>query len=113
MERGEQKPSDAPSQAVEEGRSCILEQRRVITAVTQMLDSGMLDERSSRLLEQLADCIQCSPMEAAQEPQADSEAAPQPAPPREGSPEAESTKEPGKKPGPCDFSKEPAEKRIV
>jgi hypothetical protein len=31
---------------VKEGQSCMLEQRRVIMAVTHMLDSGTLDERS-------------------------------------------------------------------
>jgi hypothetical protein len=113
MERGGQEPSDAPSQMVEEGLGCVLEQRRVIMAVTQMLDSGTLDERSSRLLEQLAGCIRCPPTETAYGPESDSEATQQPAPPREEPTEAESSEEPGKKPGPDDFSEEPAEKRIV
>ncbi len=90
-----------------------MEQRRVIMAVTQMLDSGMLDEKSSWLLEQLADCIRYPPTEATHESRACPEAAPQPAPPREEPPEAESSEEPGEKPGPDDFSEETAEKRVV
>jgi hypothetical protein len=65
MERGEQKPSNEPSQMAEEGWSCVSEQRRIIMAVTQMLDSGTLDEKSSRLLGQLARSIRCLPTEAA------------------------------------------------
>jgi hypothetical protein len=61
MERGGQKPSDAPSQMAEEGRNYMSEKRRVIMAVTQMLDSGTLDERSSQMLEQLAGYIRCPP----------------------------------------------------
>jgi hypothetical protein len=59
MERKGQEPSGGPPQVAEgEGRH-ISEQKRVIMAVTQMLDSGTLDGRSLRLLEQLADSIQC------------------------------------------------------
>jgi hypothetical protein len=80
MEKGGQEPLSKPSQMVKEGQSCMLEQRRVIMAVTHMLDSGTLDERSSRLLEQLAGCIRCRPTEAAHGSEADPEAAPQPLP---------------------------------
>jgi hypothetical protein len=59
MEREGQGSSGEPSQTAEEEQSRISERRRVITAVTQMLDSGTLDEKSLRLLEQLADCVQC------------------------------------------------------
>jgi hypothetical protein len=113
MERGGQKPSGAPFQMAEEGRSCILEKRRVIMAVTQMLDSGTLDERSSRLVEQLAVCIQCPPTETAHEPESDSEVTQQPAPPREGPMEAESSEEPGVEPNPDGISENPTEERAV
>jgi hypothetical protein len=43
------------------------EKRKIIMAVTQMLDLGTLDERSSQLLEQLADYIRRPPTEAARE----------------------------------------------
>jgi hypothetical protein len=59
MEREGQESSGELSQTAEEEQSCISEKRRVIMAVTQMLDSGTLDEKSLRLLEQLADCVQC------------------------------------------------------
>ncbi len=65
MEREGQGPSGEPSQTAEEGQSRMLEKKRVIMAVTQMLDSGTLDERSFQLLEQLADCIQRLPAETA------------------------------------------------
>ncbi len=60
MEREGQESSSEPSQTAEEEQSRVSENRRVIMAVTQMLDSGTLDEKSLRLLEQLADCVQCS-----------------------------------------------------
>jgi hypothetical protein len=59
MEREGQEFSDEPSQTAEEEQSRISERKRVIMAVTRMLDSGTLDGRSLRLLEQLADSIQC------------------------------------------------------
>jgi len=59
MERKGLGSSGEPSQTAEEGQSRMLEKKRVIMAVTQMLDSGTLDGRSLRLLEQLADSIQC------------------------------------------------------
>jgi hypothetical protein len=65
MEKGGQKPSDMPSQMAKEGRDCMSEKRKIIMAVTQMLDSGTLDERSSQLLEQLAGYIRCPPTETA------------------------------------------------
>ena len=65
MEREGQGSSGELSQTAEEEQSRILERKRVIMAVTQMLDSGTLDEKSSRLLGQLASCIRCLPVEAA------------------------------------------------
>jgi len=82
-------------------------------AVTHMLDSGTLDERSSRLLEQLASCIQCRPMEVAHGSEADPEAAPQPPPPRKEPAEADSSEELGVEPNPNSPSGEPAEKGVV
>lgn len=113
MEKGGQEPLSKPSQMVKEGQSCMLEQRRVIMAVTHMLDSGTLDERSSRLLEQLAGCIRCRPTEAAHGSEADPEAAPQPPPPRKEPAEADSSEELGVEPNPNSPSGEPAEKGVV
>jgi hypothetical protein len=50
MERGGQGSSSELSQTAEEEQSRISEKKRVIMAVTQMLDSGTLDEKSFRLL---------------------------------------------------------------
>jgi hypothetical protein len=75
MEREGQGSSSEPSQTAEEEQSRVLEKKRVIMAVTQMLDSGTLDDRSFRLLEQLADCIQCPPTETAREAEPDKQAA--------------------------------------
>ena len=102
MERGGQKPADAPSQMAEEGRNCISEKRRVIMAVTQMLDSGTLDERSSHLLEQLAGYIRCPPTETPRGPESDSGATRQPAPLAE-----ESSEESGAEPNPDGISGKP------
>ncbi len=91
----------------------MLEQRRVIMAVTQMLDTGTLDERSSQLLEQLAGYIRCLPTEAVHGSKSDPEVTPQPAPPREEPTEAESSKEPGVEPNPDGVSGNPAEEKVV
>jgi hypothetical protein len=80
-------------------------------AVTQMLDSGTLDEKSSQLLEQLASCIRCPPTETAHGPVSDPEAKQQPAPPGEGPTETESSEEPRVEPNPDGISKNPAEER--
>jgi hypothetical protein len=64
MEREGRGSSDGPPQAAEGEPNHILEKKRVIMAMTQMLDSGTLDGKSLRLLEQLADCLQCSQAEA-------------------------------------------------
>ncbi len=53
--------------ATEEEQSRIAEKRRVIVALMWILDSGPLDEKSLRLLEQLADCIQRPQAEVIQE----------------------------------------------
>jgi hypothetical protein len=75
MEREGQGSSDAPSQTAGKGQNCISEKRKVIMAVTQMLDSGTLDERSSQLLEQLAGYIRRPRTEVAREPESDGKAA--------------------------------------
>jgi hypothetical protein len=59
MEREGEESSSEPSQMAEEEQSRVSEKRRVIMAVMRILDSGTLDEKSLRLLEQLADCVQC------------------------------------------------------
>ncbi len=57
-----------------EEQSRIAEKRRVIMAVTRILGSGTLDEESLRLIEQLADCIQCPPAKMARETEPDKQA---------------------------------------
>ncbi len=86
MEREGQGSSSEPSQTAEEEQNRISEKRRVIMAVTQMLDSGTLDEKSLRLLEQLADCVQCSQAEATREAGPFKQAAAQQATPARGEP---------------------------
>ncbi len=113
MEEEGRKPSGESSQMAEEGWSCVSEQRRIIMAVTQMLDLGTLDERSSWLLEQLASCIWCLPTEAASRPEPEPEVTQQSAPLGEAPTEAESSKEPGVEPNLNGLFREPAEKRIV
>jgi hypothetical protein len=97
----------------EEEWSCESEQRRIIMAVTQMLDSGTLNKRSSRLLEQLASCIWCPPTEAALRPEPNPEVTQQSAPLGEAPTEAKSSEEPGVEPNLNGLFREPAEKRIV
>ena len=60
--------------ATEEEQSRIAEKRRVIMAVMQILDSRTLDKKSLRLLEQLADCVQCLPAKMARETEPDKQA---------------------------------------
>jgi hypothetical protein len=86
MEREGQGPSGGPSQTAEEEPSRISKKKRVIMAVTQMLDSGTLDEKSLRLLEQLADCIQCSQAKMTREAGPYKQAAAQQATPARGEP---------------------------
>ena len=86
MEREGQGPSGGPSQTAEEEPSRISKKKRVIMAVTQMLDSGTLDERSFQLLEQLADCIQRPLAEATREAEPSKQAATQQAAPTRGEP---------------------------
>jgi hypothetical protein len=112
MEREGQEPSDAPSQTAGEGQDQMTEKRKVIMAVTEMLDSGTLDERSSQLLEQLADYIQHPPTEVAHGTESDEAAAIQPAaPPRGESMGAESSEETKVGQSPDGTSKGPAEER--
>jgi hypothetical protein len=75
-------------------------------AVTQMLDSGTLDEKSSQLLEQLAGYIRRPSTES------DSEATQQPAPPRGEPTEAESSEEPRVESDLGGTSENPAEERV-
>jgi hypothetical protein len=86
MEREGQEFSGELSQTAEEEQSRIPEKRRVIMAVAQMLDSGTLDEKSLRLLEQLADCVQCSQAEVMREVGPIKQAAAQQATPARGEP---------------------------
>jgi hypothetical protein len=81
-------------------------------AVTQMLNSGTLDEESSRLLGQLASRIRCQPMAASLESDSSPEAAQQSAPLGDTQAETESSEEPGVEPGPSGPSKEPADTRL-
>jgi FKBP-type peptidyl-prolyl cis-trans isomerase len=114
MEKEGLKPSGEPSQTAEEGQSRILEKRKFIMAVTQMLDSGTLDEKSFRLLEQLADCIQHPPAEMAREAEPDKQAAAQQATPTRGDPvEVEPSGVPKVEPGPGGDSKCPAGKKVI
>jgi hypothetical protein len=112
MEREGQEPSDAPFQKAGEGQNRMSDKRKVIMVVTQMLDSGTLDERSSQLLEQLADCIRCPSIEAARETESDEEAAIQQAAPSKGElMEAEPSGELKVETSPDGTSKGPAEER--
>ncbi len=114
MEREGQGSSGEPSQTVEEEQSRILEKKRVIMAVTQMLDSGTLDEKSFRLLEQLADCIQCSPVKMAREAEPDKQAVAQQATPTRGEPaDIEPSVVPKVEPGPGGDPKCPAGKTVI
>ncbi len=78
-------------------------------AVTQMLDSETLDERSSQLLEQLAGYIRFPPTETSRGPESDSGATRQPAPP----PAEESSEESRAEPNPDGISGKPAEEKVV
>jgi hypothetical protein len=93
----------------------MLEKRKVIMAVTQMLDSGtLLDERSFQLLEQLADCIQRPPTEAARKLEPGKQAAAQQATPTRGEPaEVEPSEVPKVELNPGGDSKCPAEKKAI
>ena len=114
MERKGQGSSGEPSQTAEEGQSRMLEKKRVIMAVTQMLDSGTLDERSFQLLEQLADCIQRPPTEAARESEPGKQAAAQQAAPTRGEPrEVEPSEVPKVELNPGGDFKCPAEKKAI
>jgi hypothetical protein len=114
MEREGQGSSGEPSQTAEEEQSRISEKRRVIMAVTQMLDSGTLDEKSLRLLEQLADCIQCSQAEMTREAGPNKQAAAQQATPARGEPvEVEPSEVPKGEPSSCGDSEHLTEKKVI
>jgi D-alanyl-D-alanine carboxypeptidase len=86
MEREGEVSSGEPSRTAEEEQSRISEKKRVIMAVTRILDSGTLDEKSLRLLEQLADCVQCPQAEVTREAEPIKQAAAQQATPARGEP---------------------------
>ena len=67
MERKEQKPPGGPPQAAEGEDNQSSEEKRAIVALARILGSGPLDGRSLRLLEQLADCVQCPQEETLRE----------------------------------------------
>ncbi len=103
-----------PSQRAEEEQSRMLEKKRVIMAVTQMLDSGTLDERSFQLLEQLADCIQRPLAEAMREAEPSKQAATQQAAPTRGEPrEVEPSEVPKVELSPGGGPKSSAEKKVI
>jgi hypothetical protein len=81
------------SQMAEEGWSCVSEQRRAIMAVTQMLNSGTLDEESSQLLEQLANRIHHQQTTVVPGSGSSPRPKQQPAPPRGVQAEAEPSEE--------------------
>jgi hypothetical protein len=114
MEREGQESSGEPPQAAEEEQSHISEKRRVIMAVTQMLDLGTLDEKSLRLLEQLADCVQCSQAEVTREVGPIKQAAAQQATPARGEPvEVESSEATMGEPSSSGDSGHITEKKVV
>jgi hypothetical protein len=114
MEREGQGSSGGSSQAAEEEPSRISEKKRVIMAVTQMLDSGTLVEKSLRLLEQLADCIQCSQAETTREAGPNKQAAVQQATPARGEPvEVEPSEAPKGEPSSGGDSECLTEKKVI
>jgi hypothetical protein len=105
--------SGEPSQTAEEEQSRVSEKRRVIMAVTRILDSGTLDEKSLRLLEQLADCAQCPQAEETREAEPIKQAAAQQATPARGEPvEIESSKVPMGEPGSTATPSTPQRRRL-
>jgi hypothetical protein len=86
MKREGQESSGEPSQAAEEEQSRAAEKRRVVMAVTRVLDSGTLDEKSLRLLEQLADCAQRPGVRSTREAEPVKQAAAQQVTPARGGP---------------------------
>ncbi len=114
MEREGQESSGEPSQTAEEEQSCMSEKRRVIMAVAQMLDSGTLDKKSLRLLEQLADCVQCAQARVIREAGPTKQAAAQQATPARGEPvEVESSDVPMGEPSSGGGSEHTTEKKVV
>ena len=83
MERKEQEPSGKSPQAAEGGRNQLSEKKRAIVALTRILGSGPLDEESLRLLEQLADYVQCPQEGVPHETAPTKQAVAQPATPAE------------------------------
>jgi hypothetical protein len=77
MEREEREPSCKLPQAAKGGGNQSSGKKRAIMALTRILGSGLLDEESLRLLEQLADCIQHPQAEVLQEAVPASQAASQ------------------------------------
>jgi hypothetical protein len=114
MEREGQEPSGGPPQAAEGEPSHMSEQKRVIMAVTRMLDSGTLDGRSLRLLEQLADSIQCPQAKRTREAEPNKQAAAQRATPARGEPvDFEPSEAPKGEPNPGSDSECITEKKVI
>jgi hypothetical protein len=86
MEREGEESSGEPSQAAEGEQSRVAEKRRVVMAVTRILDSGTLGAKSLRLLEQLADCVQRPQAGATREVEPIKQAAAKQAMPARGEP---------------------------
>jgi hypothetical protein len=86
MEGEGQESSGESSEAAEEEQSRVAEKRRVVMAVARILDSGMLDEKSLRLLEQLADCAQRPRVRLTREAEPVKQAAAQQVTPTRGGP---------------------------
>ncbi len=77
MERKEQNPPGGPPQATEGEDDQSSEEKRAMVALARILGAGPLVGKSLRLLEQLADCVQCPQEEALREAEPVKRAAPQ------------------------------------
>ena len=95
MERKEQSPPDGPPQAAKGEDDQSSEERRAMVALARILGAGPLVGGSLRLLEQLADYVQCPQEGVPHETAPAKPAATQPAAPaEEGSIETESKEVP-------------------
>jgi hypothetical protein len=114
MEREGQESSGDSSQAAEGEQSQTSGKKRVIVAMTRILGSGTLDEESLRLLEQLADCIQCPQTEVTREAEPVKQAAAQQVTPAGGeSAETEPAEMPTGEPSSNGDSGRNTEKRVI
>jgi D-alanyl-D-alanine carboxypeptidase len=114
MEREGEESSSESSQAAEEEQSRTAEKRRLVMAVTRTLDSGTLDEKSLRLLEQLADCAQRPRVRSTQEAEPVKQAAAQQATPtRRGLMDTEPAEVPTGEPSSGGDSEHNAEEKVI